>query len=311
MGLVSFIKSLFKRRHNRRVHPVTETLISWEGCETAKYHWWPMKDQGDYYKRLNNNLFATGGCLDKYDQLVCMKAVEYQKKNYHRSINSSESDANWAGFCDAAATLSCTRRYPIHNVKVHYNSKEQVFTPKDIEGLMIVASHNTVSQGRSIFYGERYNGNDYDDIKEPYPKDLVNILYNVCVDQTPFVIDVCKKDAVWNYAYNRVLVKKTALPPKEFSYKISKMSETKKRMYYNFVIESAAYPDKNINIWGWHCGKTDEGGWLSDKHPDFVWKKYAISGPWKGVCNINPDVSAEHVYEIYMASISGISEINI
>jgi len=309
MGLINFIKSLIKKTNNRQVYPEPETLILWEGNKTVKFHWWPMKDQGNYYKCLKNNLYASGGCLDKYDSLFHMKSCEYQKKNYYRHTDSDKPDANWAGFCDSAALLSCTRKYPSHSVKVCYNENSVVFTPEDIEGLMIIVSRNTVSKGLTRFYGERYNYKHLDDINEPYPEDLVNILRDVCSDNIPFAIDICKKDSVWNYAYNSVLVKKVTYYPERFIDKVSKLSKTDNLLYYNFVINSTAYPEKNINIWGWHCEETNKGGWLSDEHPDFVWKKYSLSGPWKGVCDINPDVSVSQVYEIYMASISGIDEV--
>jgi len=44
-------------------------------------------------------------------------------------------------------------------------------------------------------------------------------------------------------------------------------------------------------------------GWLGKVNPDFLWKDYAIQGPWMGRCDINPHIDAYRVYMIYQKSL--------
>ena len=309
MFILNFLKSLKTRKRNA-VHPTSETVFLWEGDATEKYHWWPMKHQPTS-SSLDNNLYATGGGLDKYDHLFSATSVEYQKKTHYRSLDSKEEDANWAGFCDAATILSCTRTYPKHDVMVYYNNNNIKFTKRDIESLMIIASYNTINKSKSLFCGERYNGSFGEDKLEPYPKDLFEILKKVCEDATPFALDISHGTAVWNYAYNKVLVKTTHIPPEKYMNKINKLVTKTGNIYYNFIIESNAYPEKNIDIWGWFNNSLGfkKHGWLSDKHPDFAWKKYPQMEPWTGVCLINPEISASNIFEIYNCSLTNIKEV--
>ena len=306
-----FLK-LFERRRTRKVHPeIDQIVLHWNGHDMSKYHWWPMKEAIEGGESPENNLYALGGGIDKYDKLFNVKGIEYQKSHYFRSFNSTEKDAGWAGFCDCATTLACTLKYPKNLVIVHYNGKYVEFTPKDIEHLMIIASRNSTNTSKTLFYGERCNYTHLDDRSEPYPTDFLNILKKLCVDDVPFALDIDKGPAVWNYPYNKVKVTTTKIIPEQ--YKMYKPDKEGDFIYYHFIIESSAYPSKNLDLWGWRCTNnyTDTEGWFCEKHPDFAWKKYPRSGEWKGVSKINPEINANHIYEIYMASMGNIDKIYI
>ena len=162
---------------------------------------------------------------------------------------------------------------------------------------------------KTLFFGERCNHSELDDCYEPYPTALLKTLKNLCSDSTPFALDIDRSVAVWNYPYNEVKVTMTkTCPPKYSSHKPNKQGDFK---YYNFIIKSSAYPHKSINIWGWSCksGLIREEGWFCKKHPDFAWKKYPVAREWRGNCEINPEINAHHVYEIYMASMCDLNEI--
>jgi len=316
--IIDFLKRLFSKK-KKKVHPESATttlssfepslseLFKWEGRTNDQYHWWPMRETKPGEEDIYNNLYATGGGLSKYGTLFSAKTIEYQKAHYFRSHNSTKSDANWAGFCDSAAMLSCLWEYPKHKVIVTYNDKTEIFTPKDIEALMIVASHNTINRGRSVLYGERYDGYVLEDSGEPYPTDLLSMLKKVCRDEIPFVFDVEHREAVWNYSYNSVIINTSNNIPPQFKRKLYGIPTSGLTVYYNFIIKSDAYQKKNLDFWGWRNenGGTFTEGWLSHKHPDFVWKKYPYKGPWKGSCRINPEISAGHVYDIYKKSLVG------
>ena len=309
---IDFIKRLFSKK---KIHPevinddspLTREIFKWEGNEMETNHWWPMRKTSTSGEDIDNNLYAKGGGVSKYGELFANKAIEYQKSNYSRMYHSSKPDAHWAGFCDSAAILSCLWEYPKYPVIVKFNNKTETFTPKDIEALMIVASHNTIDRSRSVFYGERYNGNHFDDKREPFPVNLLRILKKVCNDKTPFVIDIEHTEAVWNYSYNKVIVNTSDTIPLEFKKRIHEIPSVGHTTYYNFIITSDAYSAKNLNLWGWvnNISGIISEGWLSSKHPDFVWKKYPSELAWKGICDINPEVSATDVYNIYNKSLVG------
>lgn len=286
-----------------------KVVLNWKGNDMDAYHWWPMREDNNKGGTPDNNLYAVGGGLDKYDQLFHVKSREYQKTHYFRKHDSKDSDAGWAGFCDCATTLACTRKYPINSVTVHYLNQSIIFSPQDIEHLMIIASRNTTNISKTLFFGERCNHAKLDDRSEPYPTALLKTLKILCLDSTPFALDIDRGVAVWNYPYNQVKVIMTnTCPPK---YRSSKPDKQGNFRYYNFIIKSSAYPDKHIDIWGWSCksGLIIEEGWFSKKHPDFAWKKYPVLGEWKGNCDINPEINAKYVYEIYMASMCDMNEI--
>ena len=316
MRFLDFIRRLFSRK---KVHPevvptlptsvgpVLSEIFKWKGRSNDKYHWWPMRETKPGEDDIYNNLYTTGGGLSKYGELFCNKALEYQKTHHFRCHNSTKSDANWAGFCDSAAVLSCLWEYPKYKVIVTYNEKTEIFTPEDIESLMIVASDNTIRRGKSVFYGERYDGLFLEDKGEPYPTDLLSMLKKVCRDDYPFVLDVEHREAVWNYSYNSVVVNTSDTLPLQFKRKARGLPVSGMTVYYNFIIKSDAYQKKNLDFWGWcnENGGTFTEGWLSHKHPDFVWKKYPSKAPWSGTCRINPEISARHVYDIYKKSLEG------
>lgn len=312
LSFLDFLKKLFSKK---KIHPevidddfpiITE-ILSWQGNKTDTYNWWPMRETEGVIEDIYNNLYAVGGGLSKYGELFCNKALEYQKTNHFRKCYSSKSDAHWAGFCDSAAILSCLWEYPKYPVIITYNNKTETFTPKDIEALMIVASHNTVDRRKSVFYGERYNGYHFDDKKEPLPSKFLNILKKVCNDNTPFVIDIEHSEAVWNYSYNKVIVNTSTTLPSQFKNKINQIPSTGHTVYYNYIITSDAYSTKNLNLWGWtnRTSNITTEGWLSNNHPDFIWKKYPSKSEWEGKCNINPEVSVKDVYNIYQKSLVG------
>ena len=280
----------------------TIDILDWKATiDIDRYHWWPMKDTNKY--ALYNNLYSNNGGLDKYDTLMGTASKEYQKNNYYRAINSTEADADWAGFCDKATTLSCLYKYPKHPVTVLYKNKQMEFSTFNIEALMIIASDNAISNNRGIFMGERNNSNHptKNNKSEPLPSELLEMLHILSNCNTAFAMDIDSGSAVWNYSYNSINVK---------SYSTCELSHEKPiggiTRYINFNINSTAYPDKNQNIWGYinkdENGKMSER-WITDEHPDFIWKHYPKKSAWKNKCIINPEVNANIIYKIYQQSL--------
>lgn len=281
-----------------------EILLDWKCNRTLDtYHWWPMKEAKSPEV---NNLYCEGGGLNKYDILFDTYSQSYQRHHHFRSHDSEQSDSGWAGFCDKASILSCHYKYPIYDVTVKYNGKNINFTPKDIEMLMILACDNTVKKNMLLFLGERHNSNDDSDINEPYPMDFLHFLRIMCSSNEPFVMDIDDNVSVWNYSYDIVYVTIQDNCPLEFNLNINGYNIK----YLNFKIGSSAYPDKNLDLWGYMYMDNTTGvpiqheGWISDSHPDFLWKKYAKETAWTGRSSTNPEIDCYIVYQIYRQSIS-------
>ena len=314
----SGIKKLCSTLKSKKIHPVTEPskdskcVLDWQSSTPTygPYHWWPWKSHEHLGKKtyMYNNLYATGGALYKYDRLFCQKAVEYQKKYYFRSDNSSSSDRDWAGFCDKAAILSCLWEHPIYGVTVVYNDTQMFFTREDISALMIIACDNTITNIRE-FYGKRYNGYRNQNIHEPYPKKLLCLLQYICKKKTPFCVDNNNDTCVWNYPMSNVQVCIYNYEPEEITHM---MEEEKKYIptkgtveYYNFIMTSDAYPMETINVWGWvHTYKKRvTEGWISKKTPDFLWRTFKQKKKWEGASKINPEVNCSFIHELYQRSL--------
>lgn len=321
MGNACLKKNKIKNNDDKQIeNKKFKTIIDWtSNKKTCKYHWWPMKHSG--FNDPVNNLFAREGGLDKYDKLFRTKSVEYQKLNYYRSNNSNSSDANWAGFCDKASILSSLYEYPKYPVTVIYDNKSEIFYLSDIEALMIIASDNSIKNNISLFFGNRNNYDGFDELIEPNPCDLIDMLNILTSQNEPFVMDIDKGQSVWNYSYDKVIVNQ--YDECGIDCDIDLRGNIK---FYNFIFASTGYPDHKMDIWGYiHNYKEivkynsiyninedkiqikeenhSKSEWISKEHPDFLWKKFGIKKNWKGECKINPKINAELVYLIYQHSI--------
>lgn len=287
-----------------------DVIIDWEAKnKTVKYHWWPMlyKGKNDYI----NNLYAIGGGLDKYDNLFGTKSIELQREYYMIPIDSTRNDKKWAGFCNNASILSCLYEYPKYPVTVSYNNKENLFTQKDIEALMIICSDNAVQDNLTLFFGKRNNELEGDDDLEPYPSQFLKMLNIMCMDDEPFVMDIDNGVSVWNYAYDKVIVEKH-----QNCYIEHSVPTEGDNVFYNFKIFSEAYPKKNQDLWGYintqtvsngfGCIETKKikEGWINIKHPDFLWKKFKKETAWIGRSKINSEIVSSIVYRIYIQSLN-------
>jgi len=289
-------------------------IINWESSTPTygPYHWWPWKEKKTFKSQKINNLYAKNGPIDKYDYLFASKGVEYQKKHYYRRYMSTKKDANWAGFCDKASILSCLWEYPNISVNVMYNNKSITFTKSDIEGLMIIATNNTITK-RHSFYGERYDDYVGDDQSEPYPLKLLHILNILTSEQTPFCVDISNDSSVWNYPISKVIVTKYKELAEECNIHTLNIPSGGKTDYYEFTLSSNAYPSKTQYFWGWvnNTNNTITEGWLSKHTPDFLWKVYKNNNQWGGSSSINPEISCNFVYTLYQASINNQKELEL
>ena len=291
-----------------KINPdVESTVLNWVASKkTEYYHWWPMCESTE--NDITNNLYATGNALCKYDTLFNTNSVNYQKKHHYISKDSNRIDKNWAGFCNYSSIMSSLYSYPKYNVVVKHKKKFVTFSPKDIEQLIIIASKEAINPNMSFCFGVRNNTILSSD--EPYPLELLSMLKIICNLDLPFIMDIDKGKAVWNYAYDGICVNKYKTCP------LKHIAPGKGNTdYYNFKITSNGYPVQNQNIWGYVNTVIDKKGmiseqtekWISECHPDFIWSKYPIGKPWNGMCKLNPEINARIVYEIYKLSLHSYS----
>ena len=293
--------SCVKNNDLKSIKVADTSILKWKSIrKTEFYHWWPMcEEEKDDIK---NNLYANGNALDKYDKLFGTCSIQYQKKHHYIPCDSDRTDKSWAGFCNYGAIMSSLYTYPKYPVTVKNKNKLTTFNPEQIEQLLIIACENTIKPNISLFFGIRNNTDSKKSKEEPLPSELLNILDIMCKNDRPFIMDIDNGEQVWNYAYDEVTVYKYKTCP--LNHVIPKKGTTN---YLNFKIKSSAYPDQNQNLWGYINVVHDTSGyiceknekWISDSHPDFVWAKYPIDKPWEGKCEINPEINARIIYEIY------------
>jgi hypothetical protein len=301
--------SLINSQKKNTIKKDYKIILEWKTDKIIEhYHWWPMKENiNDSYA---NNLYSKDGGLFKYDLLFNTKSNIYQKNNFYFEPNSLNSNSNWSGFCDKAAILSCLYKYPKYNVVVEYNNQQIEFKKHDIEALMIVSADNAINKNISLFFGERNYNNKYN---EPYPSDLIEIFKIIASSNEPFIIDIDNTKAVWNFSYDSIKI---------HEYDYCKLEHTKPEKgitkYYNFIIKSTAYPNYNIDIWGYintivfnedyNITKQNQK-WISKNHPDFIWKTNPKTTYWEGKSKINPEIDSSITYLIYRHSLQNNNQI--
>jgi len=282
-----------------RIYPYNifypKLILQWKAnSQCIRYHWWPMTETSENADDPANNLYAVSGGLGKYDKVKKTECVFEQRKNYFKKWDSDDTDAKWSGFCDKASVLSCLYVYP----KCDVEWEGVTFTPRDIESLMIIACENSVQLWKSEFFGERYNGLQQDVQHEPFPSQLLEILTILSKETTPFIMDIDRDVAVWNYAYDLIDVREYVTT--DFDPEVCGEGF---KIYYIFKIRSSGYSDHNQILHGWINKSTGHEGWFEKSHPDFLWRRYKRNGPWKGKCFTNNEIDAEDVYNLYIQSI--------
>jgi hypothetical protein len=102
---------------------------------------------------------------------------------------------SWWGHCNGWAAAAILTNEPREEKKVQSGDEEISFSTGDIKGLLTESHYSTLS----IFYGERYNGED-DDISDLSPAHFHKLITFYLKEQgVPFVFDTTASEAVWNF----------------------------------------------------------------------------------------------------------------
>ena len=291
---------------------------SWQCAQkTWHCHWFPMQASvagGD----LINNLYAKGGALNKYDQVFGAKSCEYELANHAKAHDADKKKFGWWGHCNYASEVACLLKQPVKAVV----RNGVTLTPHDISGLLVKV---VPSLGNSAgFNGGRYNGPS-DDPTDPKPSALLTKILQPwgyqAANPTPFVLDIDRKEMVWNYPFDQGTVYESELAPVGFD--TSTLPTGGKIKYYRANLKGTDFPDQEQNYQFWlqydDQGKMMEGGKYfkvggsmddDSMNPDFAWKSEARGDLMKKQFWVtdthaqnNPHVLAEDVYSIYMESI--------
>lgn len=293
---------------------VTGLVAEWKTAKpTWHTHWFPMKESNATGGDPVNNLFAPGGALEKYDKAFGTESRQYELDHNFRAFDSEKEDANWAGHCNNASEVAAMLEKPQRAVTY----KGQTFTPKDIEGLLVKVSSSLAS--RFDFEGRRYN-RESDDIRDPKPHDFLEKVIkgwgSEAENPIPFVLDIDRAEAVWNYPYDQGKVYASTDAPNGVD--VSEVPESDGVTYYKAELKGTTFDAQARTYQFWidynADGSVEASGWLEgdDKkiNPDFAWrphpvgdlndKKNWVTRPRR---QNNPNVKAEDVFEIYTRSI--------
>ena len=293
---------------------VTGVVIEWQAAKPLWHcHWFPMRETKEGGGDPRNNLFATDGALDKYDQVFGTQSREYELANNFRAHDSESSDASWAGHCNNASEIACMLEEPKRSVTY----EGVTFTPRDIAGLLVKVSRSLAN--RVDFEGRRYNG-DGDDVGEPAPHDFLEKVIKAWGGgeaPIPFVLDIDREEQVWNYPYDQGKVVESSEAPSDFDTDL--LPEGGIIAFYKAELKGTTFDAQARTYEFWvqydDDGEVMKSDWIQGAdpkiNPDFAWRPHPrgdlskkenwVTSAWK---QNNPHIRAEDVFEIYSRSIA-------
>jgi len=295
--------------------PLQTKVLEWKSPkETWHCHWFPMKETSPNGGDPINNLYAPGGVLEKYDTAFDAKSREYELKTNFRAHDSTKSDADWAGHCNNASEVACMLEEPLYPVT--FNGV--TFSPKDVAGLLVKVSRSLAD--RVDFEGRRYNGRFADDPSDPKPHVFMEKILkgwgSEASSPKPFVLDIDRKEQVWNYPFDQGMVVNLGGAPKNFP--VALLPKGGRISFYEANLRGTTFDEQaqTYQFWIQHDanGNALKSDWIegagSSVNPDFAWRPHArgdLSKKDNWIQNThkqgNPLVYGGNVYEIYVRSI--------
>ncbi|HCP45948.1 MAG TPA: hypothetical protein DIU15_07900 [Deltaproteobacteria bacterium] len=119
----------------------------------------------------------------------------------------SPAGSSWFGHCNGWSAAAILTKQPTEDVNVPFGSTNQFdldLTAPDQKGLLSETYYSQLSH----FFGERYNGDEGEDISDLSPKAVLQLLSSYIGErQVPIVFDTSANEEVWNYpAWSYTLV---------------------------------------------------------------------------------------------------------
>ena len=275
-------------------------------------HWWPLKEQkrgGDPI----NNLYATGGPLDKLDMITGGSARDYEYQKNRKEFGAGRQ-YDWWGHCNNASEAACVLQAPKHNVVMKaQNGADVTFSKSDIQGLLVKVTPSLVNN--VDFRGERYNNGSKDNPNDPKPELFLQTLQEWAKDGLPFVLDIDPKEQVWNFPYDKAKVFESDKAPQGFSGGLASDGSVK---YYHIEMSGTGF-DNKARVYECYIQRNSSGGvvssaWIktpnSHNNPDFMWRPHPVGdlmnkASWqlRGKPS-NPNVDPQVIYDIYIKSLA-------
>lgn len=248
--------------------------------KTCPWHWFPLQETtpgGDPI----NNLYATGGCLDKLDKVTGGNARQYEY-DHNRKAKDAGKQFAWWGHCNNAAEAACILPEPKKPVvMIAKDGSEVKFSKNDIQGLLVLMSSSLVS--RVDFRGERFNNPTRDDPNDPKPELFLKVMQEWSADGMPFVLDIDRLEMVWNYPYDQVRIAESDKAPAEFN--ASSLPRDGSVKYYHIDMSGTGF-DAKRRVYECYVQKGANGqvvgsGWIktpnTHNNPDFMWRPHPIA----------------------------------
>lgn len=289
-------------------------LVDWRADKsTWGCHWFPMQETragGDPV----NNLYSDNGPLSKLDMLTGGKAQAYEYAHNRKSVDAGK-EFGWWGHCNNSAEAACLLQAPKHDVVMTAQNGTQVrFSRNDIQGLLVKVVSNLST--KVDFRGNRFNNSSRDNPNDPRPDVFIQVMEEWTQDGIPFVLDIDRKEQVWNFPYDQVKIIESANPPE--GYNASGVPNDGSVKYYHIEMSGTGYDEKRRIYEGYikrdTSGEVLDSGWIKTQNnhnnPDFMWRPHPVGDlmdktNWavRGNPN-NPEVDPQIVYDIYMKSLS-------
>jgi competence ComEA-like helix-hairpin-helix protein len=138
--------------------------------------------------------------MDKFATVQYLRGKTYPNPYYLGAweiLNSyNPGGESWWGHCNGWAAAAILTNEPRESMDFSVSGEDIEFTVADIKGLLTESHYSTYSR----FYGERYNGDDEDDIKDLTPASFQKIMnFYVREQGVPLVFDTTASEAVWNF----------------------------------------------------------------------------------------------------------------
>lgn len=284
----------------------TANKSTW-GC-----HWFPMQETtpgGDPV----NNLYAINGPLHKLDMVSGGNAREFEYANNRKGIEEGD-EFSWWGHCNNASEAACILQAPKHGVTMTAKDGSQIkFTKGDIQGLLVKVSSSLID--KVDFKGERFNEPSRDNENDPLPAMFIEVMQEWAKDGLPFVLDIDRREQVWNFPYDRVKISESDKMPEGAGVSVSGNVK-----YYHIDMSGTGFDEKRRVYECWvqrdSNGAVLDSGWIktpnTHNNPDFMWRPHPIGNGdlndkslWHHRGNpTNPQVDPQLVYEIYMKSLA-------
>ena len=272
------------------------SIPAWSG------YWWPMLDSDS-----GERLWHDNGPLDKYDYYVHARTGDwpspYATTWEYENHRTTDKSATWWGHCNGWAAASIREPEP----GVACWLQDIYFSVADKKGILTEWHNSTLSDWDA---GDRYYGENGDDLQDIYPYEFITALIQYIVNQDEaIVMDLDCQEEVWNhpiYGFEMVQVDQYDNQAK-FTLKVYYATDGvepdfvgtwEEVVKYEFWCTVDAYGNPTY-------GESSWSGESTNNHPDFLWH------PGSDHSTGNSALTSQYVHEIVQSTPQDYAHIEI